>query len=830
MGKNWLTDAHRKALKAIVETHAPDGNGKIRTVCPADERSDPHKKNMEIKLSDGWCYCHRCKLQGFLEKKPGSDKQRDTKPSYILKNSQPADPSHPYLKEKQAEPHGARVYKNAPSDLYIPLFVPGSKTPKTGQFIGVGGKKKLLRGCSKKGAAFLFGNPDDDDAVLVCEGFATGASLYEATGRPVYAAIDASNIKPVVENIQKAYPKHKIVIACDNDRDKAANSKNYDVGWIKGCEAARAVGGLVCTPETPGQDFNDLHRESGAEAVQRIIDAAETPPDNLPSDSDNAGAGETDNRPEVILDHRMHNAVDAVENILKAARVKLYSQGGQFLVRPILTTGGAASGGGRLPAGIIIFTPVTIPFLQDLLNRNIKFLKYDKRAGDYLPTDAPKKIAEMLLARAGMWPFPEVIGVAHAPFMRPDGSIVNKDGYDPKTGVYVHLNAEFPAIPKNPSKSDAANALVILLEAVNTYPFDGPISSSVAINSIFAAIQGPALVKKPMTLVSSVTAGTGKSQFVDGVAISATGRPAAVSPGDGKPEEVQASLEARLIEQAGLLSLDNVVRPLGSSFLCQVLTQEQISIRIKGFSKTVLVSPRCQVFCTGNNLSVTGDLGRRTIQIMLDAQCERPERRKFKESFTDTMTRERGEIIKAVLTILRAWYLAGMPDQGLPPTGSYEQWSKWTREPLVWLGMADPWESQEACRADDPMLENLRGLFQIWFETVGDEPLTAKQLIQRAINSKDMGSDDLYDLLDGICGDKAGLNTRKLGNFLRRYKGRILDDLQLLTAGEDHRAVKWQMVTASKPSESEPKPAAYPEPPMSPAPIDLYDGQDSVDV
>ena len=94
---------------------------------------------------------------------------------------------------------------------------------------------------------------------------------------------------------------------------------------------------------------------------------------------------------------------------------------------------------------------------------------------------------------------------------------------------------------------------------------------------------------------------------------------------------------------------------------------------------------------TGNNVVIAGDLTARAIVCTLDPECERPEERRFKLNLHEWVPAHRGELVAAALTIVRAYLAAGEPQKGkLPNFARFEDWSRFVREPLVWLGMADP--------------------------------------------------------------------------------------------------------------------------------------------
>ena len=175
--------------------------------------------------------------------------QAAEKARHIWANATPiTDPSqHPYLVKKRVKPHCARLYKGA---LVIPLV------DETGvivnlQLINADGTKRFLSGGKKKGCFCTIGEPTE--TILIAEGFATGASLFVATGHSVIVAMDAGNLKPVGEIVRRQYPSRKIIICADND----------PIGIEKATIAAFACNGLYIAPPMAGQDFNDFINGGG---------------------------------------------------------------------------------------------------------------------------------------------------------------------------------------------------------------------------------------------------------------------------------------------------------------------------------------------------------------------------------------------------------------------------------------------------------------------------------------------------------------------------------------------------------------------------------------
>lgn len=170
--------------------------------------------------------------------------------THIWNASIPAK-THPYLVRKCIKPHGVRIRGGS---LVIPLRDQSDRI-STLQFIKPNGDKTFLSDGKKGGCFFEIGN--FSDPVLVCEGFATGASLHEETGKYVLVAFDQGNLRPVAEIMRARHPKTAIIICGDNDLNR--------VGQRAAHEAALAVGGLVLIPDEPGTDWNDIVTRGGHE-------------------------------------------------------------------------------------------------------------------------------------------------------------------------------------------------------------------------------------------------------------------------------------------------------------------------------------------------------------------------------------------------------------------------------------------------------------------------------------------------------------------------------------------------------------------------------------
>jgi len=190
----------------------------------------------------------------------------------IWEHTQPAPADHPYLTVKQVAALGLRV--DARGHLIVLLQDIEGRLHSV-ETIAPDGAKRFLAGGAKRGHFCILGAgpapvTDPDGPILICEGWATGASLHLATGHTVIAAMDAGNLLPVAEALRGRFPEADLVLVADNDV-KPDRDRNPGVSAAR--KAALAVDGRLAVPDAPG-DANDLCRTEGPEAVALLVAAA----------------------------------------------------------------------------------------------------------------------------------------------------------------------------------------------------------------------------------------------------------------------------------------------------------------------------------------------------------------------------------------------------------------------------------------------------------------------------------------------------------------------------------------------------------------------------
>jgi phage/plasmid primase-like uncharacterized protein len=215
---------------------------------------------------------------------------------------------HPYLKAKGVPPYGLR--QGGRGELVIPVRdVDGKLWSLQRVSIGADGTgHKTFEKDARKTGGFHFIDPRGEfgqgGAILIAEGYATGASVHQATGRPVVVAFDAGNLSAVAAALRRAYPERPIVLLGDDDRHQ---SPERNAGRLKAEQAAREVGGHALFPRFTAAeqgpaytDWNDLHRARGLTAVKRQVEAALTLHKQRADERAARALGQTQDRPRQV--------------------------------------------------------------------------------------------------------------------------------------------------------------------------------------------------------------------------------------------------------------------------------------------------------------------------------------------------------------------------------------------------------------------------------------------------------------------------------------------------------------------------------------------------
>jgi hypothetical protein len=447
--------------------------------------------------------------------------------------------------------------------------------------------------------------------------------------------------------------------------------------------------------------------------------------------------------------------------------------------------------------------PMDDPHIKGRLARVANFIRTtEKGETKVIPPDWLVKDVGQL----PYWPFPSLEAVVEAPIMRPDGTIFDTPGYDPETRLYYRPGEGFDVgpIPETPTKGDTRAAIRLLDEAVGEFPYEDGASAANTLALMLTplvrqAVSGPV----PLALIDKPQAGTGGSLLAETIAIIGSGRTAEMLGAPRDEEEWRKQITAKLAAGATMITVDNVEGALYAPSLARALTARTWTDRVLGRSETVTVSQRATWIATGNNIQLRGDLPRRCIWIRLDAREARPwQRENFKHpDLLGWVTKNRGRLVHALLTLARAWFAAGKPKApNLPRLGSFEAWAETVGGMVAFAGIPDFLGNLAELydKADAGGIEWENFLYTWWEELDVSKPITVAELSKAISNNDDLRAALPGDLAEAF--DKsAGGFSRKLGTALAKRAGTRYgeDGMHITRAGEFRRAVRWKLELSS---------------------------------
>lgn len=580
-------------------------------------------------------------------------------------------------------------------------------------------------------------------------------------------------------------------------------------GVVMGGGAGRTAAGVR---QLLGQLFwNSESRTASDEALRAMADVVATearawrianpkpvPTAAAPAEGESAFVSEREALPEILVTTEMRPVVASAEDALLQQDAPAVYQRGHVMVVVGRESARVRKGLLRL-AGSPVIQHLGAGRLRVLMSSAARWVRPgsgpEGEEVQHVPT-LPPDWAVKALRESESYRFPFLAGVVEAPTLRADGSVIDTAGYDEATGLLYLPNAEYPALPASPTKDDARSAMKALAEPFSQFRFRAPCDAAAFIASILSLV-GRELVDGPCPCfaVRATAPGSGKTLLVNGAAMIATGRPAAVAAAMRDADELRKELTTWGVEGVPIVLFDNVVGAFGSPVLAGALTAHDWTGRLLGLNKSVTVPLRWVPFVTGNNISFRSDCGRRVVPIDLDTGVENPEDiTGFRyDPLLGYLLAHRPELVVAALTILVAFARAGFPVHGGCRVGSFDSWDDRIRSAVIWTGAVDPCGGRDRIREDgDADLERFRPLLHAWRGAFGDGARTVPQAIERA--SED---EDLRDALTALAPPEKGkgLDAGRVGYEARSLKERVVDGLRLeRDKGQSGGRARWKVV------------------------------------
>lgn len=403
------------------------------------------------------------------------------------------------------------------------------------------------------------------------------------------------------------------------------------------------------------------------------------------------------------------------------------------------------------------------------------------RAGQNGDTDVPppKEVVEDLLGNADIFDdLPVLRQVVHCPVFAKDGTLHAEPGYSEATRCWYEPRGDLriEELPLDPTHEEIVAARDLLaLEYLGDFPFEDPADRAHALALallpfIRPLIPGPT----PLHLIEASTPGTGKGLLGKAIFLLSHGADIPSMTEARDDGEWSKALTAKFATGQPIIFIDNVSRTLNSAKLAAALTQPIWEDRLLGGSRMLVVPIRHVFVATGNNVSMSGELARRTVRCRLNAHVERPWLRSgFRHA--DLMAwgaENRARLVRAALILARAWLVRGRPNWSGRPLGSYEDWSRTLGGILevagssAFLGNLQKFYDATVDDGDDE-----RPLVLAWYEKLGEKPALARDLVEIAAHA-DSGGGGLDSYLDRM-------SPKQLGQRLRKLHGRVYGDLEV---------------------------------------------------
>lgn len=423
----------------------------------------------------------------------------------------------------------------------------------------------------------------------------------------------------------------------------------------------------------------------------------------------------------------------------------------------------------------LVLVPVSDHYLCHRLDELCRF----ERAK---PIDCPLPLARRLLSR-GEWPnVNDLLTISNSPFLRNDGTICHKPGYDWNSKVLLSADCPVIDVPNIPTDEEVLEARETLLAPFAEIPWAEPVHQAAYVACILTMIARSVLPYVPTFMFIAPNARTGKTLLADCAGEIVLGYPPTKQPYPTDEDEMRKTLYAIGLAGDTVVLFDNLKRgaSVGGEALNLFVTSNVSGGRKLGVSETRRFVNSCTVCFTGNNITATADFAARSMAVVIDAKMEYPEKRKFKiPDLRAHVRRERPKLLQAALTMLRAFIVEGMPrPKGRAPLGGFEDWDRLIACCVIWFGMEDPVKTKDALQETDVDKEAIVALLNQLL--LFADPMKGTFTVAE-IKKKSEANPDLYDAICDVIRDPRGLghwlkgqlNTTQGGITLTRLPGTV---------------------------------------------------------
>lgn len=381
--------------------------------------------------------------------------------------------------------------------------------------------------------------------------------------------------------------------------------------------------------------------------------------------------------------------------------------------------------------------------------------------GGAVQTPPPPVIAQIVHSRRKHADVRVLEAVTTSPIFLADGEILSVRGYNAQARVFLEPSVVVD-VPDEPTRDDAIRAVRMFWDLLSDFRFATKADKVAWLAGVLSPLVKAAIGNAPAPLicVSAAVAGSGKTKLTTIASLIVTGQPAEVRPYNPRDAGEWGKRVTAFVRAASPVSVfDNVNGHFGDETIDRLITSTTWSDRVLGASDAPPIPVVTTWWATGNNIAPEGDTVRRVLMVRLDVREERPqERGGFALPDIEKHTLEhRAELLTAALTLLRAYHVAGRPDQNLAAWGSFDAWSQLVRGALVWVGLQDPFLTQKRAAAE--LNEPDNEAHDFWLSVVDDCDGSPSAVVGAA-NARDA---------QAVLGVRDAITTHTLRKFIGRF-------------------------------------------------------------
>jgi hypothetical protein len=451
------------------------------------------------------------------------------------------------------------------------------------------------------------------------------------------------------------------------------------------------------------------------------------------------------------------------------------------------------------------------PFIQELdvdlmrfeVAQAADFIKSTEKSSKYV--FPPRDVVTYVRSHTALSNLPAFVGVTRCPVVKPDGTILAREGFDEDTGLWFapQRGLDIPRVSEHPSDAEVEEALKGVWQQLHDFPFVDKASAANILAFPLTLILRPAFEgHTPLMCVDKPEVGTGASLMIDMLATAIIGKNAgAVGAPADDDAEMRKLITGALRHSRQIVFFDNVATELKHASLARALTISYWEDRLLGHSVVVRLPQRAAWVATGNNVSMSAEIARRTFKVRLDARMERPwEGREFVIPDLNRWTQQnRGRLLWCYLTLARNYFAKGRPQSSIKPIGMFEEWCEVVGGVLELAGVHHFLDNRsELYQRSSAASGDWYAFLAAWRQTYVDVPKTTKQIAadlnetdEPRFNSLRTALPDDFPSIDPNRPDTR--LSRRLGSAFAAREGRRFgaEGLHLAREGKQDGAVRW---------------------------------------